>query len=55
MSSLAWSAALVLLDQYADRLTFDQHIACRLAVMAGPGAASLELIPLAIQIMGTRI
>lgn len=53
MTGRAWEAALVLLD-HLDRLTVPQRIQCHVALMAGPGAAALGLIPLACSVIGAR-
>ena len=53
-SSRAFECAFVLLAEHADCLTIQQHIACEIALMAGPERAPLSIIPLAVQIIGVR-
>lgn len=53
-SARAWECAVVLLQDYPERLTTDQAILCHVAAMAGPDTAQLEIIPIACQVMGAR-
>lgn len=43
----AWECAYVLTTQYPERLTLAQHVACLVALMAGPDLAGLGIIALA--------
>ena len=51
----AWECALVLSQQYAERLTLAQQILCVTTVMRCSERAPLELIALAASVLGTRI
>jgi hypothetical protein len=53
-ASRAWECAAELLNNYADRLTIAQLIACHIALLAGPILAPLGSIALAAQIIGCR-
>ncbi len=48
----AWECALALED--TPGLTPEQTIAVHVAILAGPDRASLELIALAVRVLGTR-
>lgn len=50
----AWETAVVLLTDYADRLTIQQHIECVIADIAGPDRAPLGVVAIAAQIIGER-